>query len=252
MWAQAAGETTCAPALGGRQLLAISRNYLLADLPSAEWELIEPQLIAHPLALRQIVLLRNQPITDVWFIEQGVVSLTADINDTAIEVEVGVVGYEGAVGIPAILGTRMSSLQQGYAQVQGSAVRLPSDVVLDLLSSCPVFASRCHIYLNTLFNQTAQLAACNLRHTVPERLARWLLTTRDRLQDDTLPLTQEFLGIMLGVRRPGVSLAAQTLQEAGVIRQERGRIVVLDADGLAKIACSCYGKVKAFYPGDLW
>jgi CRP-like cAMP-binding protein len=104
---------------------------------------------------------------------------------------------------------------------------------------------RCQRYIEFLLVQTAQVAACNARHNLPERLARWLLMVRDRIDSENLPMTQEFLSVMLGVRRSGVSVAAGTLQASGLIRLQRGHVLVLDHDGLAAASCDCYRTIRS-------
>jgi len=224
-------------------------NQLLLDLPADEISQITPQLIPTPLIPRQIVTVRGHRINDVYLVDSGIVSLTVKAGN--IEVEVGLVGPEGVVGVSALLHADSITVYQAIVQVAGTASRLTANAAFQLGRSCPTFSQRCFRYIDSLLNQTTQIAGCNVRHSVQERLARWLMMTRDRLQSDNLPLTHEFLAIMLGVSRSGVSLAANTLQTAGLVRQERGRIVVVNADGLRSVSCDCYEVVHALHDFSL-
>jgi CRP-like cAMP-binding protein len=178
-------------------------------------------------------------ITDVYFIEEGICSLTADTSDGS-HVEVGITGRDGLVGITAILNPDAIAVHRSFIQMQGSGFRCNAGILRQAISQSTVLRDRCSRYLQIVMLESAQTAACNARHTLPERLARWLLTVRDKVDTDTLPLTHEFLSIMLGVRRAGVTLAANTLQAGGLIRQLRGRVIIIDRDRLEEVSCDCY------------
>jgi CRP-like cAMP-binding protein len=138
-----------------------------------------------------------------------------------------------------------------YCQVKGDAVKIPADLFRTLLASDPAFRQHLDRYLQAYVNMLGQLAACNRLHSVCERCSRWLLMTRDRVDVDELPLTQEFLAMMLGTGRSGVAIAAATLQQAGFIRYTHGVITILDRPGLENAACECYVVARDQFDGLL-
>ena len=179
----------------------------------------------------------------VYFPEIGLASLTADTGDNGF-VEVGMTGREGIVGVAALLNPEAVAVHRALVQVGGAALRIRSADLRGLVEQVPALRDRCLRYLQVLMVQTSQAAACNARHELPERLARWLLMTRDRVDSDEVPMTQEFLSYMLGVRRAGVSVVAGALQAQGLIQQSRGRMTILDRAGLEKEACPCYRLIE--------
>jgi CRP-like cAMP-binding protein len=225
--------------MNSRQQGSSFRNEILAALSVEDIEFLRPHLTRVSLILRQVLHERGSRIDDVFFIEEGVASLTADTVDEG-HVEVGLTGREGLVGSSVLLNPNATSIHQAFIQVDGSAYRLSAEALREAAQRSDTLRDRCLRYVEMLMVQTSQSAACNARHSLPERLARWLLTVRDRLDTDALPMTQEFLAVMLGVRRAGVSLAASTLQAAGLIRQSRGSITILDHTGLSSASCDCY------------
>jgi len=150
------------------------------------------------------------------------------------------------VGLPALLGTQAVSFDRAMVQMPGTAHRLATQALRDSADALPVLWRRLLQALEVSMAQVAQTAACNSQHTIAHRLARWLLMAHDRVDGDELPLRQNFLAKMLGVRRAGVAGALASLQTAGVISQRRGRILVCDQAGLEAAACGCYGRVQAF------
>ena len=219
------------------------RNGLLAALPDSEVDVLAPQLRPVSLVLQQVLHERGNPVEDVYFLESGVVSLTADTGDVAL-VEVGMTGREGLVGTSAVLTEKALSIHRGLVQQPGTANRIGAPAFRAAILSLPHFRRRCLCHVHLTMMQTAQSAACNARHELPQRLARWLLMSHDRAEGDDLPMTQEFLSYMLGVRRAGVSVVTNTLQGAGIIRQSRGRLTILDRARLERQACSCYRLVE--------
>jgi len=171
--------------------------------------------------------------------ESGIASLSADTLDEG-QVEVGLTGREGFVGASVVLNPNAFAVHRAFVQVSGSAYRMSAVAFRASIQQSDRLRDHCLRYVELLMVQTSQAAACNARHNLPERLARWLLMTRDRVDTDDLPVTQEFLSIMLGVRRAGVSLAANALQAVGLIRQSRGRITIIDNAGLKAASCDCY------------
>jgi CRP-like cAMP-binding protein len=218
---------------------AILRNEILAALPTADMELLRPHLNHMTLVSGQSLYEPDNPITDVFFVSDGVVSLTASTHDSG-HVEVGLTGREGFVGTQVVLNPAPYAVHRAFTQVPGNAYRMSAAAFRSAIDQSAILRDRCLRYVETLMVQASQVAACNARHNLPERLARWLLMVRDRIGADSLPMTQEFLSVMLGVRRSGVSVAASTLQAGGLIRVLRGRVMVLDHEGLAAAACDCY------------
>ncbi len=221
----------------------VLRNLLLADLPAEIRDMLRPDMRRVPLVSGQVLHERDEPIEEVYFIETGLASLTAETFDNG-QVEVGMVGREGFVGVTALLFDQPLAPQRAFMQIPGEALRLSRSALLAATDTVPVLRNRCLAFAGSLMQQTAQTAACNARHDVTERLARWLLMSHDRADGDLLPLTQEFLSYMLGVRRPGVAVSAGALQAAGVIQYARGRISVVDRAGLEKAACGCYNLLR--------
>jgi CRP-like cAMP-binding protein len=214
------------------------RNRLLAGLPDAEWQRLSPRLQPVELPVKRELMRPGEPIAAAYFVESGSVSMIADLEDGA-RVEVGLVGFEGMVGLPLALGTREASLE-AMVQVPGAALRLPAAQFDAALAEAPALHPRLLRYVNSFHAQVSQTAACNGRHKLEQRLARWLLMTHDRAGSDTFTMTQEFMSTMLGVQRPSVNIAVGILNKAGLIRHERGRLHVLDREGLENAACECY------------
>lgn len=219
------------------------RNVILRGLPPKDLAMLRPHLHSVPLVMRQVLHAVSAPIDHVYFMEEGLTSLTASAGEAA-EVEVGLVGREGLVGTGVLLMTGATAIHRAFVQVPGSAYRMQSATFRDALSQFESLRDGCLRYVQFMMVQTAQCAACNARHGLPERLARWLLFSMNRIESDELPMTQEFLSYMLGVRRAGVSVVANGLQSEGLIRQSRGRITLLDRAGLEAKACVCYRLVE--------
>ena len=205
--------------------------------------MLRPHLHSVPLVMRQVLHAVGTPIHDVYFMEEGLTSLTANAGEGA-EVEVGLVGREGLVGTGVLLMPGATAVHRSFIQVAGSAYRMQAATFRDALSQFESLRDGCLRYVQFMMVQTAQCAACNARHGLPERLARWLLFSMDRIESDDLPMTQEFLSYMLGVRRAGVSVVANSLQNDGLIRQSRGKVTLLDRAGLEAKACVCYRLVE--------
>jgi CRP-like cAMP-binding protein len=218
------------------------RNRLLAALPPQDLDLLRPQLDHVDLPLKKELFAAGEPITQVYFLEAGVGSLIAQLSD-GTAVEVGLVGREGMAGLSVVLGVTTSP-NECLVQIPGHGHNLRATALRAAMDRSPALTGLLLRYVHAFHGQVAQTAACNARHHLEERLARWLLMTRDRCDSDRLPLTHEFLAIMLGVRRAGVTVAAGALQKVGLIGYERGCITVLDRPGLEGVACECYAAVK--------
>lgn len=179
----------------------------------------------------------------IYFPLDSMVSLVAQMAGGA-EVEVGVTGFEGVVGLPALLGVDRSP-HLNMVQMPGGAVRARAAVLRDELGRGGALLQVTLRYAQSVMVMAAQTAACNALHTLAERLAKWLLMSHDRRRGDELPLTHDFLSMMLGCRRAGVTEAAVVLQAEGLIKYHRGRITVTDREGLEGFACECYPIIKA-------
>jgi CRP-like cAMP-binding protein len=208
-------------------------------MPPGDLAAIMPHLSQVSLAVEQVLHERGGCMENLFFLEEGVASLTADTLDGG-QVEVGLTGRDSFVGSSVLLNPEPTIVHRAFIQVAGSGYRVNGATFRELLDGSPALRQHCFRYIDLLLVHTGQLAACNVRHTLPERLARWLLMVRDRTDSDDLFLRHEFLSMMLGVRRAGVSVAANTLQAGGLISQSRGHITIVDHEGLASAACDCY------------
>jgi CRP-like cAMP-binding protein len=220
------------------------QNLLLASLPPATLKAITPHLAIRDLKQGAVVAETQGILEDVYFNHSGVISLVVELQEGDM-LETAMVGRDGAVGVACALDGKVS-LNKAVVQVAGVASVMKGDKLRDLALADDAFRSRLIRHEQVLFAAAQQTGACNASHLVEARLCRWLLRMRD-LAGDELPLTQEFLGQMLGVRRTSVTLVASTLQAAGLIRYRRGNIRILDADGLKETACECYEVVKRNY-----
>jgi CRP-like cAMP-binding protein len=218
------------------------RNQLLAALPSEVLSRLLPRMRSFSLSLRESLIVPETPIEAVYFVESGWISLVASLED-GTQAEVGLIGREGMVGLPLITGID-TAFVDAFVQGDGSALRMEASAFRHAMEAEPAFRDRLFRYLEAMSSQTTQTAACNGRHDLEQRLARWLLMAHDRADGDEFQITQEFLALMLCVYRPSVSVVASTLQRAGMIRYTRGHITVLDREALEATACDCYSVVK--------
>jgi CRP-like cAMP-binding protein len=221
----------------------LRQNALLAQLPGPEFERLAPLLRVVDTDLRHQVYEPRSLIDAVWFPLTAVFSMVA-LADDRVVVEVGTVGYEGVLGLPLFLGSPTSP-NAAFCQVQGRSAVLAAADLRDFLVQDGDLHRLLHRYTQTTMVQMAQNVVCNSTHSTVQRAARWMLMTADRVRSADFPLTQEFLGQMLGVRRPAVSEAAGRLQADGLIRYSRGRMTVVDRSGLEDVSCSCYGVLRA-------
>jgi CRP-like cAMP-binding protein len=213
-------------------------NRLLTLLSDGDYERLRLHLTNVDLEYKKTLYEASCPIEHVYFPVDGVASLVLIMGDGA-GVEVGTIGNEGMVGLPVILGDRHAP-STVYVQVPGRALAMSASILRSELEQSPTLKLVTLRYAHAFFNQVAQSAACAHLHKVDQRCCRWLLMTRDRMPSDEFLLTQEFLGMMLGVRRTTVSLVMNTLQKAGIIRYARGRVTILDRNALQDRACECY------------
>jgi CRP-like cAMP-binding protein len=220
-------------------------NRLLAALPPVDYQRILPALEAVPLQIKDSLYERNQPIEYVYFPLSGMASILVVLNSSTF-IEAGIVGNEGMVGLPVLLGAETTPTISFY-QIPGIAVRMRADAFRAEIEQNTGLAAIIKRYANAHITMLAQNIACNSQHTIEQRCARWLLLTHDRIGKNEFILTQEFLSQMLGVRRAGVSVVMQALQKAGYVRYTRGIITVLDRAGLESSACQCYGEIATAY-----
>ena len=221
------------------------RNRLLAALPPEDLERLRPRLQPVELPIRQTLQAPGEPVAAVHFPETGWASMLATLED-GDAAEVGVIGCEGMVGLPVLLGADQDDLEV-MVQCPGAALRMEAGAFREELGRTPAFRDLLLRYALVHHGQVARTAACNGRHHTEQRLARWLLMAHDRAEGDAFPMTHEFLSMMLGVRRAGVTVAAGVLHRAGFIRYDRGRMEVTDRPGLESASCECYGVVRRAY-----
>ncbi|MGH9164315.1 MAG: Crp/Fnr family transcriptional regulator [Acidimicrobiales bacterium] len=220
-------------------------NRLLAALPAVDRERLAPHLKFERVELKQLIFGLGGPIDCVYFPQNAVISILTTMDDDT-GVEIATVGNEGMVGVPLFLGSdNMPTREFSQAQVPGEVVRMDASTFRQELVRGGSFNGVMQRYVLAFFGQTSQQVACNSLHSIEERCSRWLLLTHDRVEADEFPLTQEFLSEMLGVRLASVSVVAGVLQRAGFIRFRRGRMTVVDREGLEDSACECYRIIRA-------
>jgi CRP-like cAMP-binding protein len=216
----------------------IATNRLLDSLPANERKRVLAASESVDLAFADVLYAPRDPLTHVYFPLEGLISLIVPIKGAA-GLEVGLIGNEGMFGIPLALGVDVSSLR-AVVQGAGPVLRMEAAAFLAELARNEALPRTIDRYAFVHLSQLAQTAGCNRFHVVEARLARWLLMTQDRVHCDDFHVTQEFLALMLGVRRVGVTRAARSLQHLGLIHYSRGNITVLDRRGLKAAACGCY------------
>lgn len=221
---------------------APAANRLLAALPKKEYQRLLPEMEQVPLTFGDILYEPGDPITHVYFPNDGIISLLSKVERQKV-LEVGIVGNEGVAGLPVVLGVSVS-LNRGLVQSAGTAMRMKAATLRREFKRDGALQRLLHRYLHSLLTQISQSAVCNRFHTVDTRLARWLLMTHDRVGSDEFRLTQEFLSNMLGVRREAVSKADGDFQKRGLVNYTRGHITILDRAGLEATACQCYRVIK--------
>jgi CRP-like cAMP-binding protein len=191
--------------------------------------------------IRTVLFEPGQVVESVYFPLDAVIALVTPLHDGAL-IEVATIGNEGIVGVPLFRGGSLAV--RAIAQVAGWVLPMGSGAFLKSISDEPTVRELVEDYVEALFGQIAQAAACNRRHSNEERLSRWLLMSKDRVGLDEFAVTHEFLGQLLGSRRPTVTLSAHVLQAAGLIRYRRGRVTIVDRQGLETMACECYRVIK--------
>ncbi|MGA2839343.1 MAG: Crp/Fnr family transcriptional regulator [Steroidobacteraceae bacterium] len=229
--------------LGAKQV-SVS-NHLLGALPRKDYQKLLPVLEPVKLAFGEILYESHAQIRHVYFPINCFVSMLTTV-DAGRAAEVGLIGSEGMIGVPMALGVAVSPFR-AVVQGGGTAMRLKTADFRRNLSNSHALKREVFLFTHLLMIQIAQTAACNRFHVVTQRMARWMLMTRDRVNSNEFRITQEFLALMLGVRRVGVSAAMCRLRERKLIVYRRGTITILDHEGLIAAACVCYKTVKDAY-----
>lgn len=225
--------------------MAGSRNQLLASLKTDDFRLLEPHLESVTLAVRKRLEKPNQRIDAVYFPESGFASVVAT-QSSGKEVEVGLIGREGMTGLSIVLGDHRSP-HSTYVQAAGEGKCIPAKELRNAMRNSVSLRDSLLKYVQAFGVQTSHTAICNAQSRLDIRLARWLLMAHDRIGNDTLPLTHEFLSLMLGVRRPGVTDVLNALRKLGLISYQRGQITVRDRKGMERTAGEAYGTPEAEY-----
>jgi CRP-like cAMP-binding protein len=221
----------------------MSSNKLLARLSRADARLLEPHLEAVDLPLRKQLQARNKRVEQVYFIDSGIASVVAN-GEQAIEV--GMIGREGMSGVSVLLGDGERVPHETYMQVAGAGQRVSASALRDAIAVSNTLHPLLLRYVHSFMTQTTQTALANGRSKIEERLARWLLMADDRIDGNELPLTHEFLAIMLGVRRSGVTVALQELERKGMVAHKRSVITIVDREGLE------HGSNGTYSPPNDW
>lgn len=224
------------------------RNAILADISPGDFSLLRGHLERVEMLAGAILQCAAEPAKHIYFVERGIISLLAPLEQGG-RIEVGHVGREGAAGVHAALGAG-TLISEIMAQSDGIVLRADSLAVRGMIEESAQLRHKLNGFANLLYAQVVQTSACNTAHEVVQRLARWLLMVHDRTEGDTLYLTHELIALMLGVTRPGVTIAAGALQKSGLVQYTRGRLTIVDRPGLEAAACECYGIIAAYYAAE--
>ncbi len=223
-------------------------NAILACLTGKERTLALQRGEIVDFKVRQNIYQPEERINEAYFPLGAILSVVARMKNGGM-IEIGTIGREGTSAVPLVMGSETSA-NESFCQVPGKAWKMPAETFRGLLATSQMFREFLNRYLQAYVNMLGQLAACNRLHSVYERCARWLLMTGDRVGSDEFPLTHEFLAIMLGSRRSGVTVAAAILQKAGFIHYAHGTVTILDRAGLEATTCECY-KITSEQFGNL-
>lgn len=230
-------------------LQQLQQNAILQGLGESALRTILAEGRLNHLELRQKIYEPEKPIAKVHFPLTAVLSVVTQMKDGS-QIEIGTIGREGMSAFPLLMGASRTA-NDCYCQVPGTAVSISTELFRELTATSDDLRQLLDRYLQAYMNMLGQLAACNRLHSVYERCARWLLLTHDRVNHGEIPLTHEYLAMMLGTNRSGVTIAAATLQQAGFIRYARGVITILDRQGLEDAACECYEVAREQFGGLL-
>lgn len=221
------------------------KNRLLRALPADDYALLQPHFEHVPMEKGRVLVEPDVPISHVYFLESGLGSVIG-LSPAGEAAEVGLYGFDGMVGMPVVLGTDRSP-HQLFMQIGGEGYRMPVDALRSAMGRSLTLSILLVRYVQFFLIQVAQTAISNAMHTVEERLARWLLMAHDRMPDDDVPLTHEYLALMLAVRRPSVTTALHVLEGGGLIKATRGNIRIRDRAALEEFAWEAYGVPEAEY-----
>lgn len=224
---------------------AKAANRLLAGLSPGDFALLQPHLSAVDLPLRRQLELRGRPIEYVYFLDSGLASMVVS-SGAQHSVEVGIIGSEGMTGLSVLLGTDRAT-HETFIQTAGRARRIGAEALGAAMDKSPSLRRHLLNYAHVLTTQMAFTALSNARFKIEERLARWLLMAEDRSDSSTIHLTHEFLAVMLGSRRAGVTHALNEFQKRGVIKAQRGVIEIVDRRAMEESANGSYGAPEAEY-----
>jgi CRP-like cAMP-binding protein len=219
------------------------RNRLLLALPSSDLQRLTPELEQIHCERAQVLMEADSSLDHVFFPDSGVISAAAVYADGSI-IEMATIGREGCTAVQAVLGAESSSIRL-LVQLPGGAAKMTRAAFAQTMEAMPSFRSLMYAYVQAFLDQVLVSVACNGAHSLKQRLARWLLTMRDRGDDDALRITQDLLAQMLGVQRPTVTNAARELDGAGLIARGRREVTILDRQGLIAASCECYRLVRA-------
>jgi CRP-like cAMP-binding protein len=225
------------------------RNILVQSLPASELQRLRPALEHVSCARDQVLMDAHDPLDRVYFPETAVISLSTVFAD-GTAVDMASIGCEGCTGVQAVLGAKVSSVRL-LTQIPGTALKMSGRVFCWAIETMPGFKTALYDYAHAFVDQALVSGACNAAHRLNQRLARWLLSMRDRTDGDTLPVTQTLLAEMLGVQRPTITNALGDFERAGLIEGARRQITILNRDGLAGESCECYHRLRkrlAFKP----
>ena len=217
-------------------------NHLLRSLPAEEWQHWQPCLESMELRLGMVLCEPGSPLSHLYFPTTATVSLT-QLTDNGTSTEFAVVGNDGAVSVALFLGSQTTP-SQAIVQTPGHGFRVPANVVLDRFARCADVKHLMLRYTQAMVTQLAQTVVCNRYHSIEQQVSRWLLMRLDRMPGNAVPITQQLIANLLGVRRESVTAAAQFLQRAGWIVSARGRTTVVDRRGLETHACECYAVLR--------
>jgi CRP-like cAMP-binding protein len=217
-------------------------NRLLLALPIENLKRLVPELEQFACQREQVLIDADSSLDYVFFPNSGVISVVAVYANGDI-IEMATIGREGCTGFQAIFRAQMSSVRF-LVQVPGTAARMSRPAFTRAMDAMPAFRNLMHAYVQAFLEQVLVSGACNGAHSLRQRLARWLLMMRDRSDGDTLLITQDLLGEMLGARRPSITIAVRELQRAGLIERGRRQVTIRNREGLKKASCECYQLVR--------
>jgi CRP-like cAMP-binding protein len=220
-------------------------NRLLLSLPKSSLDPLLSVMELRPMVKGDTIIRVGQPIEYCYFINRGLISLVKLMQDGR-SVEIGLVGIEGVTHTLSLFVLNKAAIE-AMVQLSGSAFRVKRDVLRSLMAEDRFLCNTLEKYAHFAYSAIVQTAACNRLHSIEERCCRWLLLAHDNAQVDTFQITHEFLAMMLGVQRGGVSIAAKLLQKAGLIKYRHGQITIIDRHGLEEAACECYAAMHQEY-----